>query len=308
MRWVIKNPAPTDSRLKKWGDYHFGRAISKYLERAGHEVVSHYHSEWENRASEPADVVLLLRGKYALHEAARHENALHVMWNISHPAAVSSEEYASYDLILVASESWAKSLNERLGRTVHPFLQCTDVEEFFEAEDNDPYQRNGCVFVGNTRDAERLSVLSAVEYGLPVQIYGRGWSSHGLSRQVVADYIDNERLGALYARSRFTLNDHWHDMREFGFINNRIFDALACGLPVISDAHDALQTHFQNEILYFDSAETFHSCVETMILAYPVALRRTRSGGDLVRSNFSFANRVNSLLKLVTAQRSLIPR
>jgi hypothetical protein len=52
--------------------------------------------------------------------------------------------------------------------------------------------------------------------------------------QVVSDYFPNEELGELYSRSRATLNDHWADMRAYGFVNNRIFDALACGLPVIS--------------------------------------------------------------------------
>ncbi len=299
MRWVIKNPAPTDSRLKKWGDYHFGRSITKHLERAGHEVVSHYDSEWEARASEPADVVLVLRGKYELPSTARHAGATHVMWNISHPASVSLDEYASYDLVLVASKPWAGELAERIDTPVHAFLQCTDAEEFFEPSDADPASRTGCVFVGNTREMERPAVLWVVEYGVPLQIYGRGWEKLGLSDRVVTGYIDNERLGGLYARSRFTLNDHWDDMKEFGFINNRVLDALACGLPVISDAHDALRRELPDEVLYFESRDDFTRCMEEMILDYPSVLERTRRGGARVRAELTFAARVAALVELV---------
>ncbi len=301
MRWVIKNPAPTDSRLKKWGDYHFGRAITKYLERMGHSVVSHYDSEWCERSSEPAEAVLVLRGKYSLPGNARHRGAVHVIWNISHPSSVSLEEYAAYELVLVASESWAATLSHRLGDKVRPFLQCTDVEEFREGGSAD--ERAGCVFVGNTRDVERSSVVWAVEYGLPVRIYGRGWEQLGLDRSVVADYIDNERLGELYGRSRFTLNDHWDDMKAYGFINNRILDALACGLPVISDAHVALCQEFPDEILYFDSREDFNRCVQTMILAYPEVLDRTRASRERLHSQFSFAARIEELVELVAKVR-----
>ena len=302
MKWVIKNPAPTDSRLKKWGDYHFGRSITKHLERAGHEVVSHYHSEWEQRVSETADVVLVLRGKYELPSTARHAGAAHVMWNISHPASVSLDEYASYDLVLVASKPWAKELAERIDTPVHALLQCTDIEEFFEPDDADPLLREGCVFVGNTRDMERPAALWAAQYGLPLQIYGRGWERFGLADRVIADYIDNERLGSLYARSRFTLNDHWDDMKEYGFINNRIFDALSCGLPVISDEHDALRHELPDEVLYFSTQTDFRRCMEEMILNYPRALERTRRGRDKVRAEFTFAARVAALIELVESK------
>jgi len=52
---------------------------------------------------------------------------------------------------------------------------------------------------------------------------------------VVSDYIPNEELPAVYASVGVLLNDHWQTMRERGFVSNRLFDALACGTPVISN-------------------------------------------------------------------------
>nr|HPR49937.1 glycosyltransferase family 1 protein [Spirochaetota bacterium] len=65
MKLIIKNPAPNDHRMKKWGDYHFGRSLSKYLTRSGIEVVTHYKSQWGK--IEKGDAVLVLRGKYPYH-------------------------------------------------------------------------------------------------------------------------------------------------------------------------------------------------------------------------------------------------
>ena len=31
------------------------------------------------------------------------------------------------------------------------------------------------------------------------------------------------------------LNDHWEDMREKGFVFNRIYDGLACGAFILTD-------------------------------------------------------------------------
>ena len=251
MRWRIKNPAPLDSWLKKWGDYHFGRSLAKYLRRLGEDVEVDYDPQWER--PKPCDVMLVLRGKHTLPPEGRHSGVLHVLWNMSHPADVTLEEYASYDLVLVASESRAASLSQEIDRPVHAFLQCTDTEEFFERRNRPGQDWHDLVFVGNTREQRREGVLWAVEEGYPLKVWGRGWGQWIPSHHVVADYIPNESLGELYSRARVTLNDHWPDMRDAGFINNRVMDALACGLPVISDRHPALEDLFPEEVLFYSN-------------------------------------------------------
>ena len=64
----------------------------------------------------------------------------------------------------------------------------------------------------------------------------------GPDKTMVQDvFIENSQIPALYRSARVTLNDHWKDMLDYQFVNNRIFDALACGLPVISDCCDELR-------------------------------------------------------------------
>jgi len=307
MKWLIKNPAPSDSRLIKWGDYHFGRSLSKYLIRLGHEVETQYDPGWGEDAD--CDVVLVLRGKYPFPPSDNHAGALRVMWNISHPAAVTLEEYDSYDLVFVASRTWADRLRPQVSVPVTPLLQCTDAEEFFEVPANGNPRRD-FVFVGNTRDAQRPGVLWGLDYGLPLKIWGRGWGGEA-SRHVVGDYYPNQELGTLYSRSRATLNDHWDDMKEFGFINNRIFDALACGLPIISDWHDELQALFPTGVLYHRNRTEFDHCVETLILDYPRVIEAVRDAADKVRQEFSFERRASEISHAVeqtaAARRSLDP-
>ncbi len=295
MRWVIKNPAPSDSRRKKWGDFHFGRSLTKYLERAGDEVVTQYDPGWDEDV--PADVVLTLRGKYPFPPDVRHGGALRVMWNISHPADVSLEEYASHDLVCVASRTWASRLSVQVDVPVHPLLQCTDLEEFAPTSD----ERRDIVFIGNTRDTERPGVLWALDYGIPLKIWGRGWSVFDVSDEhVVADYFPNEELGALYSRSVATLNDHWEDMKAYGFINNRILDALASGTPVVSDWHQELHDELpQGGVLFYRDRDEFDQCMETLLLDHPALLERVAAARQAVHERFGFEHRVAELRSLV---------
>lgn len=296
MRWLIKNPAPSDSRRAKWGDFHFGRSLTKYLTRMGHDVQTQYDPGWDEDAD--CDVVLLLRGKYQF-PPGLHSGALRVMWNISHPSDVSLEEYQTYDLVFVASTTWAEQLRAEIATPVAPLLQCTDLEEFRAPLISDTETRTDVIFIGNTREVERPGVLWAIDYGLPIKIWGRGWDRWSAQSHVVADYFPNEELGALYARSRATLNDHWDDMKKHGFINNRIFDALACELPVVSDWHDELHSIFPRGILLYRDREEFESSIDQLLLDHPRVQRETKEAATIVREQFSFEQRAKALAEAV---------
>lgn len=296
MKWRIKNPAPIGSRLKKWGDYHFGRSLTKYLERFGEEVETDYDPEWDN--DKAADVVLVLRGKYP---CAVKGDALHIMWNISHPESVPLEEYEAYDLVFIAGESHASNVAKQVSVPVRPLLQCTDTEEFYPPTPENDEQRAGFIFVGNSRNVERPCVPWAIEYGLPLQVWGRMWGKWiDMKRYLVAEYIDNEDLGELYCRSRATLNDHWPDMKQYGFINNRIFDALACGLPIISDYHEVLHHIFPDEILYYSNRSEFNTCLNEILLNYPAIKAKVDGLHDRIQREYSFEARAKSFIDAVT--------
>jgi hypothetical protein len=299
VKWVIKNPAPLDSRLHKWGDYHFGRSLAKYLARRGETVETHYWPAWDHEAD--CDVVLVLRGKRPfVSRQGQHPGAWRLLWNISHPSDVGEEECDGYDLVAVASRPRAAELDARVTAPVTPLLQCTDPEELDEGGRDGTETRRGFVFVGNTRASLRPGVLWAVEYGLPLRIWGQGWERWEKTRtRVLADYYPNERLGGLYTRSRATINDHWADMKAHGFINNRVFDALACGLPVVSDWHLELARLFPDEVSYYRDKREFDRCIERLLLNYPEVQAQAGSAASTIRHGFTFARRADDLIDLV---------
>ncbi len=294
MKLIIKNPAPNDHRMKKWGDYHFGRCLTKYLTRAGIEVVTHYKSEWGKK--DRADAVLALRGKYPYYPESGAKN---ILWVYSHPAGIGDSELGSYDAVCVASDSHAAEIRKTLNMPVITLLQCTDHEEFFPPEED--RKREGVVFVGNTRSVPRPCVQWAIEYGLDLRVWGRGWKDFIDEKYIAGEYIGNEELGGLYRKSRFTINDHWNDMRGFGYINNRIFDALACGLPVISDCHESLRERFPEGILYYETRDDFFRCLDRMLGHYDSVAEKALPACKAVVNDYTFEKRAGQLADLISS-------
>jgi SAM-dependent methyltransferase/glycosyltransferase involved in cell wall biosynthesis len=288
---IIRNPAPLGKNQRKWGDFHFGRSLAKYFERHGAQVVTQYHEEWDQ--PNDADVVLVLRGKYRYRP---HGSTRHVMWCMSNPSTVFPDECNDYDAVCVASTTHAERLKQALKIPVFPLLQCTDPEEFESLDSADG--REGYIFVGNSRGVKRPCIDWAVQAGVDLKIYGRGWEDFGLKHAVAGEYIRNEDLPALYRRSRLTLNDHWRDMKNMGYVNNRVFDCLAAGLPLLTDDFPELRDIAGDELLYYSDEASFRSALQFSVDNYADVIASQQRLWRRIRSQFSFESRAIFLMSL----------
>lgn len=236
MKLAIKNPAPLGGSLTRWGDYHFGLSLQHALEARGVEVVQHFWPEWDRDDGE--DMVLVLRGKRRLHPVSDKQAAL---WIISHPATISPDELDEFDLVLSASETFIRKVGNATSTPMEVMRQCTDTRLFHRGDQEaDTADRSGIVFVANSRGVRREILGWALETGVLPTLIGAQWEQLGVRHLVEKEFIENSKLPDLYRNARVALNDHWGDMRYFGIISNRIFDCLACGLPVVTDGFPEL--------------------------------------------------------------------
>lgn len=296
--WVIKCPAPEDDSKIRWGDYPFALTLKRELEKRGVYVAVDTREDWGCESG--ADVVLVLRGCLNYRPDRRNTKCLYIMWNISHPDMVMKEEYELYDVVCVGSRHYADKLKEELSVPVLPLLQCTDTELFYPSEKEPAAYKWDYIFIGNSRGVARSCVMWAIEDRLPLRMWGSGWNTILKDHMDLfeAPFIENSQIPELYRSAKVTLNDHWDDMREKQFVNNRIFDALACGLPVISDVCDELREIFPDAVLYYSNQEEFRDCVRQIETDYEEIKRRVLQQQRLIKEQFSFAARAEELLQI----------
>lgn len=303
--WVIKCPAPDSEKKVRWGDYAYAVALKRYLDRMGKYTVIDLYEDWN--CEEDADVVLVLRGREFYRPDRRNEKCLYIMWNISHPEMVTEEEYQLYDVICVGSLHYAKELQKKITVPVVPLLQCTDTELFYPDQEAEKHRGKDYLFIGNSRNVARPCVLWAAKDKLPLKIWGAGWKAMlGPDKTMVQDvFIENSDIPALYRSARVTLNDHWKDMLDYQFVNNRIFDALACGLPVISDCCDELREIFPDAVLYYSNQEEFKKCVAQLENDYDAIKARVDAQWPMIKEKYSFEARARELVEIAEKKGSL---
>ncbi len=286
-----------------WGDTHFARQFGRALRRRGLHTMIDILPQWDLPNRQEADIVVHLRG---LDPYVPKPGAYNVMWIVSHPDDVTPEECNRFDLVFVASESFAAELSGRVDVPVYPLLQAADPDVFRPGEP-DPSLRTDVLFVGNARYPARIAPRWAMETGLPLTIYGANWDNFPEHRFVAERYFPNEELARLYRSADVVLNDHWPDMKHNGFLANRLFDVLSCGGFVVSDEVAGIDTAFDGAVPTYRTRHELAESVEHY-RANPEERSRLATRGMLVvRSRHTFDVRASEFLDKVRKHAASIP-
>lgn len=267
-RWAIKIGAGFSRSGDRWGDVPFAEDLAEGLRRAGCDVVvDRFHPDFR-RESYLDDVVLAVRGRHAIQPVLGRKN---ILWVISQPELVELREFDGFDIIAAASEPWAKRAAALSGRDVHVLLQAASEGRFYPA-DSALGDKACALFVGGARPPDgRRVVANAQEAGIPLELWGPRWDQYGFADSHAGEFLPNADLPAMYSRAGVVLSDHTPEMLRHGFISNRVFEAVASGARVISDAVDGLSDVFG------DSVRTYRNVLE---LGQLFAERETEFPGE----------------------------
>lgn len=253
LTWSVVVSSPKGDAGARWGDTWFAADLVDALNRAGQKARTVFRGGAASEARDGDDVVLVLRGLRRV--VPRSRGGIWMLWVISHPELVASDEPAQFDAAFAASGHWGRAASGEFGVPVTPLLQATNPSRFRPGA-AEPDTGEPILFVGSTRGEFRPAVRDSVAAGFDVSVYGVGWEAFLPPHAIAGEFIPNDRLPAAYASAGIVLNDHWPDMAVEGFLSNRLFDAAACASRVLSDQATGLGEVFGDTVrTYADAAQ-----------------------------------------------------
>lgn len=295
LRWAIKIGADFTPGGDRWGDVPFAADLAAALRKSGQEVVVDRFQPNGRPSAYLDDVVVVLRGRHAV---APQSGCINILWVISRPELVTVAEIRGFDHVFAASPQWAKHMSDLAGVPVHPLLQATNPERFHYSRANGE-RRDDVLFVGGPRPPiGRRIVVDAIAAGMDVRVWGPGWQEFVDDSHVQGDFISNDDLSPLYATSHLVLNDHFEDMAAWGFINNRLFDAVASGARVVSDYVEGIDELFQGAVQTYQSVADLTALDKSVAGAFPGDDDRRRIADAIIRDH-SFEKRAEVFMEAV---------
>ena len=290
-RWSIITSAPHGEAGRQWGDYWFAQDLVAALNAEGVAAKAYSRAGLKlpdiAGSTDPDHVVLILRGLRQM--LPNNPNLIWLLWVISHPELIEPGEATQFKRSFAASEHWTPA--PELG-SFTPLLQATNTERFHPIAHP---RRDGVLFVGSTRGLYRQIVKDAVAQGIPLNLYGVGWTEFVDRSLIAGEFLDNADLPQAYANAAIVLNDHHRDMADNGFLSNRLFDAVAAGARVVSDPALGLAEVFGSSVFQYESADQLGEIITNPDSFFPV--EQVVRDQERIRIEHNFAVRAQVLIQ-----------
>jgi len=286
------------------GAYEAGDDLAELVDGADVVIVH----EW----NEPALVAAIGRLRRAGHRFRLLFHDTHHR-AVSEPDAMRRYDLSAYDGVLVFGEALAGVYRAwGWGSRVFTWHEAADTRLFHPPSIEAP--RAGVVWIGNWGDGERTTELEAFLFGptaalnLPLDVYGVRYPEAALEMLTrhgacYRGWLPNPRAPAVFARHKMTA----HVPRRFyatmlpGIPTIRVFEALACGIPLVSapwQDSEALFTPGQDFLVAQDGAEMRrHLAALDADPALCAAL--AAHGLATIRARHTCAHRVDELLDIL---------
>jgi spore maturation protein CgeB len=234
---------------------------------------------------------------------------------VSEPDAIRAFDLSGYDGVLAFGEALAEVYRAwGWGRRVHVWHEAADVSHFHPPAVERP--RDGLVWIGNWGDGERTEELEAFllrparEAGLRLDIHGVRYppAAKALLARYGADYrgwLPNAAAPEVFARHLATV----HVPRRFytevlpGIPTIRVFEALACGIPLVSAPwSDAERLFRDGDFLWAADGEAMTRHLRE--LAHDPGLRAAlaAAGLETILARHTCRHRADELLAIVAAE------
>ncbi len=232
---------------------------------------------------------------------------------VSDPGAMRRYDLSAYDGVLAFGEALAEVYRAwGWGGRVFTWHEAADTRLFRPPAAEQP--RTGAVWIGNWGDGERTAELEAFLFapaaalGLPLDVYGVRYPEAALAMLArhgarYRGWLPNAQAPGVFARHKITV----HVPRRFyatvlpGIPTIRVFEALACGIPLVSAPWDDAEGLFTpgEDFLMARDGDDMRQHLAALDADPARAAALAARGLATIRARHSCAHRVDELLGIL---------
>ncbi len=238
---------------------------------------------------------------------------------VSTPKEIDQLDLDGYDGILAFGEVLRETyLTRGWGRRVFTWHEAADIRLFRPQPDVE--KERDIVWIGNWGDGERQDELETFLFS-PVRDLNLSGTAHGVRYPQAAlqaldragleyrGWVASAGVPQAFARHRMTV----HVPRRFystslpGIPTIRMFEALACGIPLISAPWSDSENLFRSgrDFLFARKGDEMKAQMRRVLYEEGLAEELARSGLETILARHTCAHRVDELLDIVASLRDL---
>jgi hypothetical protein len=291
---AIKICAADEKKQMRKGDYFFAHGLKRAFEALGLPARIDPWTAWA--AAPGADEIDLFLSGTARYTPSPDRPSL--FWLVYPKKAFVPTELGAFAHVFVASESYRPELEAHVGKErISTLLQAFDPEVMGHRQVK---MTGDVVYVANNHYGDSRRMMEwALAADLPIKAWGKGWEEPA-AHYVVDSFLPNDQVPVVYSGAGAVLCDHHGKMRNMGFLSNRVYDALACGAPVIVDVDEAMVPKDFRPFVYFATdGASLSNCVAQALAEKPARRKARRAFGEAMVADHSLERRAKDALAVM---------
>jgi len=235
--------------------------------------------------------------------------------SITNPDEINALDLSGYDGVLALGEVIRERyLQLGWGHRVWTWHEAADTRIFFQRPEPVHYRKSDLIWVGNWGDGERTGeifqfLLNPVRrLNLKGHVYGVRYPRPGIvsieqTGLQFGGWLANHRVARALADHRVTVHIPRRAYAETlpGIPTIRVFEALACGIPLICAPWHDSEHLFQpgRDFLVAPDGPRMTSMLRQVLYDQALATSLMRSGRRAIEARHTVAHRVNELMAIV---------
>ncbi len=278
-------------------------AMERAFQRVGYSVFSTTEDNLYPSTMADAGVNIYVRGYNPFNELKPNKRAVNVVY-LRDFDSLYPEELDAFDGIATSSrEFYNYVLNAGYATVYLPEL--TDPSIFYPAPREDLVR--DLLYVGDN-DRHSQAVALALEAKLPVEIYGRFWTTNIDENYIKGEYIHENDLGAYFSSAKINLVNVSNHEAEIGIIPSRVYDIAASKGFMIAPYNKEIEAVFGDAIPMFKNADELKALYEQYINNPEARAEKAEKAYRIAVSEYNadaFVQRLNGLVEFLINEKKL---
>jgi hypothetical protein len=249
----------------------------------------------------PADVDILISLLYRFDPRrirCSNKSLIKIAWPrnwfdrwVSHPG------FSDYNLIFTPSKTAMEYVKENSDKNPYLFPLATNPERFNgNVPKQNEYISDYC-FTGSYWNDPRdiMEMLEPTEIPFKFKLYGKNWEKNNKFKKYYQGFINYSNLPKVYSSTKIVIDDANRATKDYGSVNSRVYDAIACGALVLTNGQKGSKETFNNKLPVFKSKKELTYLINYYLSNNHKRMDKVKELQKIVFENHTYKDRAKSL-------------
>ncbi len=208
---------------------------------------------------------------------------------------------SKYDFIFASSETACNFIEEKTELKTFLLPIATNPNNFNNGvQPREEFVSDYCFtgsYWGYPRDIIEFLDPDSIPYKF--KLFGKNWEDFDKFKLYYQGFINYFELPKLYASTKIVIDDVNRGAKNFGAVNSRVYDALACGILVLTNGVIGAEETFKGKLPVFHSKEELNNLIEYYLSNEDERILKVKELQKFVLENHTYYNRAKFLKKIL---------